>query len=57
MVKRIKMEMPDSFAHEDAAPSLLCSELADMLSSLETAKMTNVKKHTQQNPYMKCNSP
>lgn len=51
------MEMPGSFAHEDAAPSLLCSELADMLSSLETAKMTNVKKHTQQNPYMKCNSP
>lgn len=51
------MEMPGSFAREDAAPSLPCSELSDMLSSLETAKMTNVKKQTQQNPYMKCNSP
>jgi len=49
--------MPRSFAREDAAPSLLSSELADTLSSLETAKMTSVKKQTQQNPYMKCNSP
>lgn len=42
------MEMPRSFAREDAAPSLLSSELADTLSSPETAKMTRVKnKHSK----------
>ena len=42
------MEMPRSFAREDAAPSLLSSELADTLSSPETAKITRVKnKHSK----------